>query len=424
MLVLVGAPSMLLNRAIIPALPGSRSGIESLLDRTLALGSLSSQLLALTLTLLLVRLVVSSIGAASVGALDRLFVLPIGSAVGFLVVAASAGTLEPELHLLLAVVSGLGLVICCRSTLRHPSTRSGGILLLLVTLTSVLYGLARLVAVRASLDAVARTYLAARWLATAGQVFDLACLTWVAAWLVVSQRNQGLLRVGIATALAAGLSILSQMGRGLDASFTQVVAARGLLALAREPKPFGVELFAHAEVMALSLSLGLIWIRNPDTSVLRRAMALLLLSRSSLDVPALAGMATAGALLLAWFSPSRVVASTGSENSSSNTSRLDESPSDVEKPHIARDIGDTHAVRGVPIKRRAIAGLDSDGSELLARGSSFPHQRRKAARQLAQPSATLFPVQMIRSDRSSHRTTIMLSAAAAGTITQDATPQR
>lgn len=328
-LVLVGAPSMLLNRAIIPALPGSRSGIEGLLDRTLALGSVTSQLLALTLTLLLVRLVVSSIGAASVGALDRLFVLPIGSAIGFLVVAASAGTLEPELHVLLAVVSGLGLVICSRSTLRHPSTRSGGILLVLVTLTSALYGFARLIAVRASLDAVARVYVAARCLATAGQIFDLACLAWVALWLIVSRRNQGLVRVCIAIALTGGLATLAQTGSGLDSSFTQVVTSRGLLALAREPRPFGVELFPHAEIMALCLSLGLIWIRDADTIVVRRAMALLLLGRSSLDVPALAGMATAGALLLAWFTPSRVTCSPpANDKTSTNPSLPSESYGD------------------------------------------------------------------------------------------------
>lgn len=307
-MVLVGVPAIVLNRAIIPALPGSRSGIETLLERTLILGSLSSQLLALTITLLLVRLVVSSVGAAAAGALDRLFILPIGSAVAFLVVAASAGTLEPELHLLLAGVSCLGISICARSALRHGSTRSGGILLVLIALAAVLCGSARLIAARASFDAVARTYVVARWLATAGQFFDFASLLWVSGWLIVAQRVQGIVRVSLAIVLAASLGVAAHFGSRFDASFPQVMAARITLTLSREPKPFGLDFSALMELAALCLSVGLIGTRAQEKVVLRRAMALLLLGRSSLDVPVLAGMATAGALLLAWFTPGHVTA--------------------------------------------------------------------------------------------------------------------
>ncbi|MGE5783370.1 MAG: hypothetical protein ACM3ZE_02220 [Myxococcales bacterium] len=305
-LVLGGVPTVLLNRAIIPALPGSRSGIEVVLERTLALGGISSQLLALTLALLLVRLVTASIGAASVGALERLFVLPIGSAVGFLLVAASAGTLDPELHLLLAAVCCVGLILCARPALKHASTRSGGILLVLIAAASVCYAAARLVAIRASVDAVARNYVVARWLATSGQFFDLLSLAWVVTWMVISWRVQGVLRVGIAVLITMLFALLAHAGQHQDATFIQVISARAFAALAREPGPFlPAAVFGLLDLLALTLSLGLLSLRTTHNAALLRGMALLLLGRCSLDVPALAGMTTAGALLLAWFAPTQ-----------------------------------------------------------------------------------------------------------------------
>lgn len=307
-LVLGGVPTVLLNRAIIPALPGSRSGIEVVLERTLALGGISSQLLALTVALLLVRLVSASIGAASSGALERLFILPIGSAVGFLVVAASAGTLDPELHLLLAAVCCAGLVLCARPALKHVATRSGGILLVLVAVASVCYAAARLVAIRASVDAVARSYVIARWLATSGQCVDIISLGWVVTWLVISRRAQGATRVGVAFLITALLALLAHYGQHQDATFIQVISARAFAALAREPGPLlPAAVFGLLDLLALMLSLGLLSLRNPNDVVLRRGMALLLVGRCSLDVPALAGMTTAGALLLAWFAPSKAL---------------------------------------------------------------------------------------------------------------------
>lgn len=303
-LVLGGVPTVLLNRAVIPALPGSRSGIEVVLERTLALGGISSQLLALTLTLLLVRLITASIGAASGGALERLFILPIGSAVGFLVVAASAGTLDPELHLLLAAVCCVGLILCARPALKHTSTRSGGILLVLIAVASVCYAAARLVAIRASVDAVARSYVVARWLATSGQFFDLLSLAWVVTWLVVSWRAQGVVRAGAAFLITMLFALLAHYGQHQDATFIQVISARGFAALAREPEPLlPAAVFGLLDLLALMLSLGLLSLRTLHNAALHRGMALLLLGRCSLDVPALAGMTTAGALLLAWFAP-------------------------------------------------------------------------------------------------------------------------
>jgi hypothetical protein len=303
-LVLCGVPTLLLNRAIIPALPGSRSGLEQILDRAMIVGGISSQLLALVITLLLIRLIVSSIGAAAIGALERLFVLPIGSAVGFLVVAASAGTLDPELHLLLAGVSSIGLIICARPALKHPSTRAGGILLSCIIVASICFATARLVALRASVEALPRQYVVARWLATAGQLFDWLALLWIMVWTMRSARARGIARVSIAIIFTLLALIGARLGQRPDPNFLQVVTVRAFGALAREPSPYAGSLIGPAsDLLAMLLSLAVLSLRNPRTMVARRAMALLLLGRCSLDVPALAGITTAGGLLLAWFTP-------------------------------------------------------------------------------------------------------------------------
>lgn len=303
-LVLLGVPTLLLNRALIPALPGSRSGIEFVIDRMTAIGGISSQLLALLITLLLIRLIVSSIGAAAIGALERLFVLPIGAAVGFLVVAASTGALDPELHLLLAGVSSVGLLICARPSLRHPSTRAGGILLTCVLAASLCFAAARLVALRASMEALPRQYLTARWLATAGQIFDWLALLWAMLWTARSAKGPGLARVIAAVTLVIAITACAHLGQREDASFPLVVAARAFGALTREPGSFISGLAIPAsDLLGLLLSLAVLSLPERRTMVARRAMALLLLGRCSLDVPTLAGITTAGGLLLAWFTP-------------------------------------------------------------------------------------------------------------------------
>jgi hypothetical protein len=309
-LVLIGVPTLLLNRALIPALPGSRSDIEQLLDRAVTIGSVSSQLLALGITLLLIRLITSSLGTASIPGIERLFVLPISSAVGFLVVAASAGTLDPELHLLLAGISLVGLLICSRTALRHPSTRAGGILLALIVVASVCLASARLVALRASMQAIPRQYAMSRGLATAGEIFDCLSLLWVMAWCILSTRNRGLVRVAIAIIITVSVTILARLGQLPDATFVKVVAARAFGALRREPNAYGSPLIEPAsDLLAILLGLVLISLNDRKTAVARRAMALLMLGRCSLDVPALCGLATGGGLLLAWFAPNNALGS-------------------------------------------------------------------------------------------------------------------
>jgi hypothetical protein len=303
-LVLLGAPTLLLNMAVIPALLGSRSGIELWVDRVLALGSISSQLLALLITLLLVRLIISSLGAAAVGALERLFVFPIGAAVGFFVVAASSAALESDQHLLLAAISGFGLLICSRAALRHASTRAGGILLLNVAIASLCFAAARIVALDASSSALSRQYHWARVLSTVGQCFKLLSVMWTMTWVIVTSNRRMLAPMAAAATFTLALAVWASRGNSVDGHFIPVLLARMFAAFIREPIPLGpIQLGPAIDVFGVLMSLPLLANASSRHAVPRRAMGLLLLGQCALDVPILAGIATAGGLLLAWFSP-------------------------------------------------------------------------------------------------------------------------
>ena len=149
--IVLAIPALLWNRALLPALPGSRSGIEKVFDYLALFGGVLSQLLAIVLVLLLLKLVVSSLGTVATGLMGRLLVLPIGSAVSFLLIASTAGALEPEMHLLLAALGVGALLSCLSPALRHPTLRAAGLLLLLTAIASLTYSTGRFLALKQAL---------------------------------------------------------------------------------------------------------------------------------------------------------------------------------------------------------------------------------------------------------------------------------
>lgn len=312
-LVVLGIPTLLFNRAVLPALPGSRTGIERLFDHLTYAGGLLSQLLALGLSLLIIKLIAASLGAFALGIAGRLMALPVGSAVGFLLIASTIAPLDADMHLLLAGFGTLALLSGLRPTLQQPSVRAAGLFLLLTFLASLANTGGRLLALRASIEALPRPYAIARGLATAGLALDIVSLAWLVAWLVLSapknsrnhDRYRTLAYLGISAALGICCALLGRLGRDSGANFVEIIIGRSISALGREPSPFGTTLLGPTiDVIAL-LFAGLLLTRPKHINcVIRWAVALLLLGRCSPDIPIHAACLTAGTLLLTWYSPS------------------------------------------------------------------------------------------------------------------------
>jgi hypothetical protein len=321
--IVLAIPALLWNRALLPALPGSRSGIERVFDYLALFGGVLSQLLAIVLVLLLLKLVVSSLGTFAIGLMGRLIVLPIGSAVSFLLIASTVGPLEPEMDLLLAALGVGALVSCLSPALRHPTLRAAGLLLLLTAVASLTYSIGRFLALKASLEALPHEYFVARALTTVGLVFDALSLLWVSIWLSLS-RKRALLgtklatdptyervttqaRIAIAFAIAVTCALLAHRGQASTASFFEVVLGRAISALAREPSPLVfVTVSPTLDLFALLLTIVLLTRPAHVAPSCRWAMALILLGRCAADIPTHCALMTAGALLLIWYSPSAV----------------------------------------------------------------------------------------------------------------------
>jgi len=322
--VLLAVPALLWNRALLPALPGSRSGIEHLFDQLFVVGSVLSQLLAVTLALLLIKLVVASLGTFALGVEGRLMALPIGAAVGFLLVAGAVAPLDVEMHLLLSGLGTAALISCVRPALHQPTLRAAGLLVLLSALASFAYSSGRLLALKASVEALPREYAVARIIASAGQLFDFLGLVWVMAWLVLSKRvphhrgdetgetqlharTKSLARVTAALALGVTCALLARRGQTSTANFAEVVLARAMAALSREPSPIATAALGPClDVVAVTFALLLLVAPKHIAFATRVAMALVLLGRCAPDIPAHCGLMTAGALLLIWHTPSPI----------------------------------------------------------------------------------------------------------------------
>jgi hypothetical protein len=322
LMTILSVPALLWNRALLPALPGSRFSIDRLFDYANFVGGVFSQLLAIGLTLLLVKLAIANVRAFSVGLSGRLMVLPVGTTVAFLVVASSLGQLEPEMHLLLAGLGTLAQLSSLGPTLGHPPLRAGGLLLLLSSLGSLFNSSGRLLALRASFEALPREYAVARVIATVGEGFEIAAILFVGLWLLMAraprtsetgapeelqERIKTATRVALACALGVTCVLVARSGRAPTASALEVVLSRAVTALGRDPSPHGaMTIGPFVEIVSLCFALFLLKRPRHVPAPHRIAMALILLGRCAPDIPAHCALITSGAWLLLWYAPSPI----------------------------------------------------------------------------------------------------------------------
>jgi len=126
----------LVARVVATALPGSRSGIETMIRRADAASSLLSQLTVLLGGAQIVLLVVGTLSERRLSYAYRIAVVPASAAVLMLVMLASTMGLDMEASLVVGVSALLLAAAAGFTSLKRPSSRAQGMVLLAITLAA------------------------------------------------------------------------------------------------------------------------------------------------------------------------------------------------------------------------------------------------------------------------------------------------
>lgn len=313
-MVIVALCAVFFGRAMDQALPGSRSGLGKWLDANHWAAAFFSQTLAVLVITIAGRMTLSTSFDQRVSYRHRLHVGLAASVVIFLVIFASLdfliGPYTPELSLLLGIAAtnvALGAAVVCSGP---ASVRVGAIVLALATASSIAQISARLLAMQASDAALPTQYIVSRWIASTAAVIDFASLIAVVVWIVrrdFTSRVSVLTRVGIAMLLG----VAAERGATTKANYAEVLVSRLFAQLHREPSTVFPRIIQNAqEALALIVAAWLLYRPRSARPELRASLAMLLLARSSPDIPLCAGLLVTGALglmAIAAESPHRTV---------------------------------------------------------------------------------------------------------------------
>jgi hypothetical protein len=227
----------------------------------------------------------------------RLGILPATGTVVVLGIAALVAPVEARWLLWMGLISGSVALVAVPGTLAAPRSRAVGFVLLLVGAVAFLQVVARMLAVRASDEALASLFGYARLFSSLGFVLHLTALALVAVWLAAR-------RWALFGGVAGGAVVLSLLiawaasgGSHVEASSAQVLAARTFDELTRHPIPYVPAWVRHGvdvlTLVTVALAAGA-W-RKP--ALLSSAASLSLLGSGNADIPLCAIMLTLGALL-------------------------------------------------------------------------------------------------------------------------------
>jgi hypothetical protein len=293
----LGLGATLVARGLAPALPGSRSGITVWIERSDQLGAFLSQLLALYGLLLGTWLVLATARARHLPGWYRTTAVPVAAAVMVFTALATGNPLRPWWTVWLGVGTALFAVAAAARALRRTETRAAGFVLGATALGALLDIVGRVVAVRASEQALAALFNLGRVIATASFTCKVTSLLLVALWLAARRwRSAAIVLVillGGLVAVSVGVSHASEA----DATWWMVLVSRALGGLMRHPAPLVAPAFRS--MVELSLVVGAVAVlcaRRPPRPLLA-SVALALVSRGATDVPLCAMLLTVAALM-------------------------------------------------------------------------------------------------------------------------------
>ncbi len=282
---LLALVAMVVARGLAPALPGSAAGIAGWIRASESISMLLSQLLVVSGALVVFRLLIRTLRQGELGVAYRLLAVPLGAGALTIIMAASQTPERPIMALALAVVTSFIAIAATFPTLGTPRTRAAGFVIGIVGTASFVHVLARVLAIRASEQALASLFTMAQSVSTLSFVLDVASIALVAVWLGSRSRSKASV-VGIALVIVSVVIAWGAVrGSNESAPLWQVLASRSLLGMTRHPTPLVVASLRYSvEVLALLTAAVAIVIprRNPPVQAL---MALALLARTSTDIP-------------------------------------------------------------------------------------------------------------------------------------------
>lgn len=294
---LLAVVTVIVARLVAPALPGARTGITRWIVRANGVASFLSQIWVVLGVLIAFRLVVSTLRERKLRVWHRVLVAPASAAALTLVMASAEHGLSSGLSLTLAVLTSLVALAAAPATLAKPSTRALGIVIAAAGLSAFVHLLGRVLAMRASNEALASLFHTAQGLATLGFLLNLAGAAVVAVWLCARRPRT----VAVALVALLGIAVIGSWGAlrgsGEGATLWQVLASRGLNQVSRSPAPL-VPLFLHhaGELWLLLMALAVLAPRRAP-GLAQAGFALALVGQSSADIPAMALILLLAALI-------------------------------------------------------------------------------------------------------------------------------
>jgi hypothetical protein len=298
--------AVLFGRGVAPALPGTRAGIDVWITRfetgSSNFPALAAWLTQLTLVsgvwlsgLLLQRIVSSKSGTSFARLVITLITPALLMLVGLLNVARDQ--LGGAWLLGMATSSVLLAATCAIEALRSETTRAAGLVLFLVCFAGLTNTVAKVLALTASTQARALDFTVAQVLATGGFALDAVATLVALGWFLVKPTRGRIIATAVLLASTLYLVFVAFKGT-LDGPWWQVLVARTLDELTTHPDPLVLlpirnffELLSFGTAVCVLLKPGALTIASA-------AIALMLTSRASIDMPLSALILATGALLV------------------------------------------------------------------------------------------------------------------------------
>jgi hypothetical protein len=288
--------AMWLGRALAPALLGSLSGADLLVEVVNIAGAATSQLAALLFVLLVIRLTLLLL-ASRAGVLTRLCAAVAGvTAVACTAISSTGVFLLHELWLVvLATAVGLTGVVAAGLGLRVATYRGPALILLLGINAGMVYAGARALGIASSIAASAWGYTLARGLSTLAWSFEVGAIGVALVWATTTGRVSAPRWIAVVLGLAAATALA--WGDGSDQWF-RTFLQRALATLEPQPLPLIPDFMRRSLALTGALAGGLTLVATHRPGVFRLLVVLAILARSSLESPLGGLFALCAALIL------------------------------------------------------------------------------------------------------------------------------